>query len=72
MTRVCLQVDRNPRPCAPPAQPLSGNQHPRPRVEAVMSLGEGGKGAGCGRGSCHGDGISGNQVTITRWEEGSL
>ena len=34
-TRVCMQLDRNPRPCAAPAQPLSCNQHPRPRGEAV-------------------------------------
>ena len=58
-------VDRTTPPVLPP-QPLSCNQHQCPRGEAVMSVGEGGKGPGCGRGSCHGDGFSGNQVKTTR------
>lgn len=39
---ACARVDRPHTPKRPPTQPLSCNQHQRPRGGAVMSAGEGG------------------------------
>lgn len=61
---VCVCRQNHTHLCSLPS--LSCNQHQCPSGEAVMSVGEGGKGPGCGRGSCHGDGFSGNQVKTTR------